>query len=78
MTFDSAADTVEPKNSMHRPKQINLLHITAHLGGGVGKVLSRLIEESARRQDGVKHTIACMEKPRSGSSSNMCRHMEAN
>ncbi|MGA7829161.1 MAG: glycosyltransferase family 4 protein [Geobacteraceae bacterium] len=40
-----------------------MLHITAHLGGGVGKVLSRLIEESARRQDGVKHTIACMEKP---------------
>lgn len=48
---------------MNRHLQINLLHITAHLGGGVGKVISRLVEESSRRQDGIKHTVVCMEKP---------------
>jgi len=40
---------------------IRVLHITAHLGGGIGKVLSRLVEESARSQDGVRHTIATLE-----------------
>jgi L-malate glycosyltransferase len=40
---------------------INLLHITAHLGGGVGKVLARLVAESRRRQDGIRHTVACLE-----------------
>lgn len=42
---------------------MKLLHITAHLGGGVGKVLSRLVEATARRQDGIRHTIACLEAP---------------
>jgi glycosyltransferase involved in cell wall biosynthesis len=42
---------------------INVLHITAHLGGGVGKVLSRVVEESHRRRNGIRHTIACLEKP---------------
>ncbi len=42
---------------------IRVLHITAHLGGGVGKVLSRLVEESARSRDGVRHTIAALEAP---------------
>lgn len=42
---------------------MKLLHITAHLGGGVGKVLSRLIEASARHGDGIHHTIACLEAP---------------
>ncbi len=42
---------------------MKLLHITAHLGGGVGKVLSRLVEASARRGDGIEHTIACLETP---------------
>lgn len=40
---------------------MRLLHVTAHLGGGVGKVLSRLVEASARRNDGITHTIACLE-----------------
>jgi L-malate glycosyltransferase len=40
---------------------INLLHITAHMGGGVGKVLARLAAESRRRQDGIRHTVACLE-----------------
>jgi hypothetical protein len=40
---------------------MRLLHVTAHLGGGVGKVLSRLVEESSRTQDGIRHTVACLE-----------------
>lgn len=44
-------------------RQLHLLHITAHLGGGVGKVLSRLVEHSARHGDGVRHTIVCLEAP---------------
>lgn len=42
---------------------MKLLHVTAHLGGGIGKVLSRLVEASARRVDGIEHTIACLEQP---------------
>lgn len=42
---------------------IGLLHVTAHLGGGVGKVLSRLVEESGRRNDGLRHAIICLERP---------------
>lgn len=42
---------------------IELLHVTAHLGGGVGKVLSRLVAESARRGDGLRHVVACLERP---------------
>jgi glycosyltransferase involved in cell wall biosynthesis len=42
---------------------MKLLHITAHMGGGVGKVLSRLVESSSHRADGIEHTIACLETP---------------
>jgi len=42
---------------------VKILHITAHLGGGVGKVLSRLVEASACNRCGVHHTIACLEAP---------------
>lgn len=42
---------------------IKLLHITAHLGGGVGKVLSSLVAESRRRQSGIRHTVVCLEAP---------------
>ena len=40
-----------------------ILHITAHLGGGVGKALSRLVGTSTRLRDGWKHTITCLEQP---------------
>lgn len=40
---------------------MHVLHVTAHLGGGVGKVLSRLVEESSRARDGIRHTVACLE-----------------
>ncbi|MDD5558287.1 glycosyltransferase family 4 protein [Candidatus Methylomirabilis sp.] len=42
---------------------MSLLHITAHLGGGVGKVLASLVAESQRRQSGIRHTVACLEAP---------------
>ena len=45
---------------------IRILHITAHLGGGVGKVISRLIQESARRGNSFLHTVACLERPEKG------------
>lgn len=48
---------------MNGVKLTSLLHITAHLGGGVGRVLSRLVEESTRRKDGIRHVIACLERP---------------
>jgi L-malate glycosyltransferase len=39
------------------------LHITAHLGGGVGRVLSHLIAESHQREAAIHHTVACLEHP---------------
>lgn len=42
---------------------VSLLHITAHLGGGVGKVLASLVAESRRRQSGIQHIVACLEAP---------------
>jgi glycosyltransferase involved in cell wall biosynthesis len=40
---------------------IKIVHITAHMGGGVGKVLSRTVEQSVRAQDGCCHTVVCLE-----------------
>ena len=42
---------------------MNVLHITAHLGGGVGKVLAGVVTESMRRNDGIHHVVACLEIP---------------
>ena len=42
---------------------MRVLHITAHLGGGVGKVLAGVVAESTRRNDGVCHEVACLEIP---------------
>lgn len=42
---------------------VKLLHITAHMGGGVGRVLSRLAEATQRFGLGIDHTIACLEHP---------------
>ena len=43
-------------------KPIKVLHITAHLGGGVGKALSGLAEQKLSGS-GINHTIACLELP---------------
>lgn len=42
---------------------MRVLHITAHLGGGVGKVLSGLVTQASISGSGVKHIIVCLEKP---------------
>ena len=39
---------------------MHILHITAHLGGGVGRVLSRLVEHSARQGGTLRHTVICL------------------
>lgn len=42
---------------------IEILHLTAHLGGGIGKALSTLV--AAARDAGVprRHVVACLEPP---------------
>lgn len=42
---------------------ITVLHITPHLGGGVGKALSGLIAQSQVSDAPVTHVVACLEKP---------------
>lgn len=41
---------------------MRVLHLTAHLGGGVGKVLAGVVAESERR-GGARHVIACLDVP---------------
>lgn len=41
---------------------LEVLHVTAHLGGGVGKVLSRVAAAAARGDGAIRHTIACLER----------------
>lgn len=42
---------------------IEVVHITAHMGGGVGKVLSRLCAQAAARKSEIRHTLCCLEDP---------------
>jgi glycosyltransferase involved in cell wall biosynthesis len=42
---------------------VRVLHLTAHLGGGVGKALSGLVAQANESQSGVRHLIACLEEP---------------
>lgn len=45
----------------NRPR---VVHITAHMGGGVGKVLSRITAYSAAQETSrYRHEIICLEKP---------------
>jgi hypothetical protein len=41
---------------------IKILHITAHLGGGVGKALSGLVLQSASSRSDINHTIVTLEE----------------
>lgn len=41
---------------------IKVLHLTAHLGGGVGKALSGLVVEAVSSGAGVEHTIVTLEQ----------------
>ena len=42
---------------------MKVLHLTAHLGGGVGKALSGLIAQASVSGSGVRHRIVCLEEP---------------
>ena len=42
---------------------MKILHLTAHLGGGVGKALSGLIARASESDSGVQHLIVCLEGP---------------
>lgn len=39
-----------------------VLHVTPHLGGGVGKALSGLVEQTNISKSGIYHHIVCLEK----------------
>lgn len=42
---------------------MKVLHLTAHLGGGVGKALSGLVAQANVSASGVQHLIVCLEEP---------------
>ena len=42
---------------------MQVLHVTAHLGGGVGKALSGLVAQARISGSRVKHLIVCLEEP---------------
>lgn len=42
---------------------ITVLHLTPHLGGGVGKALSGLVGAAKVSGAPVRHVVACLEKP---------------
>ena len=42
---------------------MQVLHLTAHLGGGVGKALSGLVAQASKSGSGVKHLFVSLEKP---------------
>lgn len=44
---------------------VQILHITPHLGGGIGKVLSELVKQSVKTKDvnNIEHKIICLEQP---------------
>lgn len=42
---------------------IEVVHLTAHLGGGVGKALSELVSATHAAQAPVRHVFVCLERP---------------
>ncbi len=42
---------------------MHVVHITAHMGGGVGKILSRLIKYHSINNKNIQHTVAVLEQP---------------
>ncbi len=42
---------------------INVVHLTAHLGGGVGKALSELAAAHSATEGQIRHSIICLEPP---------------
>ncbi len=44
-------------------EHVKVLHLTAHMGGGVGKALSGLVTQAVRSGSKFRHTIVCLERP---------------
>ena len=44
-------------------KKYRVLHLTPHLGGGVGKALSSLLIEAIKSDSAFDHTLAILEAP---------------
>ena len=42
---------------------MKILHLTAHIGGGVGKALSGLVAQASISGSGVQHRVVCLEEP---------------
>ena len=40
-----------------------VLHLTAHLGGGVGKALSGIVRQAKDSGSKFQHVIICLEEP---------------
>ena len=59
-----------------RPKKV--LHITAHMGGGVGKVLSGIASYSENTKSEYRHEILLLEMPEKTNFMDVCRsnHVE--
>ncbi|WDC83278.1 hypothetical protein PL321_10865 [Caloramator sp. mosi_1] len=52
---------------------LKILHITPHMGGGVGKVISELITLS---KENISHKIVLLEKPEKINKINKLKKME--
>lgn len=52
---------------------MDVLHLTAHLGGGVGKALCGLVDRARQSGAGVQHTIVCFERPEKDQFLNQAR-----
>jgi len=61
--FNHAFPLTSAESQLLMQKPINVLHITPHLGGGVGKALSGLVCQAAESGQGVTHKIVCLEQP---------------
>ena len=44
----------------------DILHLTPHLGGGVGKALSTLCVQALESGSTMRHTVVCLERPEKG------------
>ena len=45
---------------------MKVLHLTAHLGGGVGRVLSRVAQLRRKSGSDIKDIFLCLEPPEKG------------
>ena len=52
---------------------MDVLHLTAHLGGGVGKALCGLVARAAQSGAGMRHAIVCFERPEKDQFLNQAR-----